>query len=115
MRAYRPVIRSVVQAVSPEFTSRLMYLREPNAFRRPAERVREARLVQQWAHLRTLNASAAVAIENLALRFGNLRRDFAAMLQALHTLRSDIGKRDSSSHEVGEAHLLERPFCFGKK
>lgn len=85
-KIYRPVIRSVVQAVKPAFSSRLLQLKKPTDSRSPSNAAK-ARLVQQWAYIRLENRSSAVAIENLALRLGNLKKDFDGMTQALGELQ----------------------------
>ncbi|KAH9282676.1 hypothetical protein ECG_03566 [Echinococcus granulosus] len=83
----RSVIRSVVQVAKPVFSSNLLQLREPITFR-GTSRMTKARLVQQWAYLRHENTSTIVVIENLALRLGNLKKDFDRMLQSLAELRA---------------------------
>uniref|UniRef100_A0A915EWB3 Uncharacterized protein n=1 Tax=Echinococcus canadensis TaxID=519352 RepID=A0A915EWB3_9CEST len=83
----RSVIRSVVQVAKPVFSSSLLQLREPITFQ-GTSRMTKARLVQQWAYLRHENTSTIVVIENLALRLGNLKKDFDGMLQSLAELRA---------------------------
>ncbi|VDM30232.1 unnamed protein product [Hydatigera taeniaeformis] len=84
---FRSTIRSVVQVAKPVFSSRFLQLREPITLR-GTSRMAKARLVQQWAYLRHENTSAVVVIENLALRLGNLKKDFDGMLQSLAELRA---------------------------
>ncbi|KAL5968258.1 Acid-sensing ion channel 4-B [Taenia solium] len=84
--SYRSLIRSVVQVAKPVFSSSLLQLQEPVTLR-GTSRVAKARLVQQWAYLRHENSSTVVVIENLALRLGNLKKDFDGMLQSLAELR----------------------------
>ncbi|VDK34570.1 unnamed protein product [Taenia asiatica] len=85
--SYRSLIRSVVQVAKPVFSSSLLQLQEPITLR-GTSRVAKARLVQQWAYLRHENSSSVVVIENLALRLGNLKKDFDGMLQSLAELRA---------------------------
>ncbi|VDK72132.1 unnamed protein product [Dibothriocephalus latus] len=107
-RVFKPTIRSVVQAVTPPFNSRLLYLQQPKNFQRSADAVGRAELVQEWAYLRLLNESVAAVIENLALRFGNLRRDFNAMINAMEALQNSFQSPSSNDYQVG-AFLLH-PF-----
>lgn len=60
----------------------------------------KARLVQQWAYLRHENTSSVVVIENLALRLGNLKKDFDGMLQSLAELRA--AQHMTSTFEVSQ-------------
>ena len=83
----RSVVRSVVQVAKPVFSSSLLHMRELTTLH-PNSRLLKARLVQQWAYLRLGNTSAAVEIESLALKLGNLRKDFDEMLQDLADLRT---------------------------
>ncbi|KAL5110187.1 hypothetical protein TcWFU_004045 [Taenia crassiceps] len=85
--SFRSVIRSVVQVAKPVFSSSLLQLQAPITLR-GTSKVAKARLVQQWAYLRHENASSVVVIENLALRLGNLKKDFDGMLQSLAELRA---------------------------
>lgn len=94
---FRSVIRSVVQVAKPIFSSSLLQLKEPVTFS-ATSRVAKARLVQKWAYLRLENTSAAVVIESLALRLGNLKKDFDEMLQRLVELRA--GQHITPSDEV---------------
>ncbi|VDL63837.1 unnamed protein product [Hymenolepis diminuta] len=94
---FRSVIRSVVQVAKPIFSSSLLQLKEPVTFS-ATSRVAKARLVQKWAYLRLENTSAAVVIESLALRLGNLKKDFDEMLQRLVELRA--GQHIAPSDEV---------------
>lgn len=91
------MIRSVVQVAKPIFSSSLLQLKEPLTFR-TTSRVAKARLVQEWAYLRLENNSAAVVIESLALRLGNLKKDFDEMLQKLSELRAN--QHSPASSEV---------------
>ncbi|VDO14078.1 unnamed protein product [Rodentolepis nana] len=84
---FRSVIRSVVQVAKPIFSSSLLQLKEPVTFT-ATSRIAKGRLVQKWAYLRLENASAAVVIESLALRLGNLKKDFDEMLQRLSRVQS---------------------------
>ncbi|VDL99743.1 unnamed protein product, partial [Schistocephalus solidus] len=97
-RVFRPIIRSVVQTVNPPFNSRLLYLQQPKNFQRSADVVGRAQLVQKWAYLRLLNESVAAVIENLALRFGNLRRDFNAMIDAMEALQNSFQSPSSGDY-----------------
>ncbi|VDD81860.1 unnamed protein product [Mesocestoides corti] len=72
----------------PAFSSRMLQLKDDTNIVQRSSRIVKGRLVQQWAYLRLENASAAVVIENLALRLGNLKRDFDNMLQILAELQA---------------------------
>ena len=77
----------MVQVAKPIFISSLLHLKELISLQ-PKSRMPKARLVQQWAFLRLENTSAAVEIESLALRLGNLKKDFDGMFQGLADLRA---------------------------